>query len=68
MICHFEAQDFKYVDIKYKGLIKFINVQNEPCNKVRTDFQKYIGAEKGLTSKIYGLSYTCLNHEIPNVK
>ena len=46
MICHFEAQDFKYMDIKYEDLIKFINVQNEPHNKVRTDFQKYIDAEK----------------------
>ena len=46
MICHFEAQDFKYVDIKYEDLIKFINVQNEPCNKVMTDFQKYIDDEK----------------------
>ena len=68
MICHFEAQDFKYMDIKYEDLIKFINVQNEPHNKVRTDFQKYIDAEKELTSKIYGLSYTGLNHEIPNFK
>ena len=68
MICHFEAQDFKYMDIKYEDLIKFINVQNEPHNKVRTDFQKYIDAEKELTSKIYGLSYTGLKHEIPNFK
>ena len=48
MICHFEAQDFKYMNIKCEDLIKFINVQNEPYNKVRTDFQKYIDAEKEL--------------------
>ena len=35
---------------------------------MKTDFQKYIDAEKELTSKIYGFSYTCLNHEIPNFK
>ncbi len=46
MICHFEAQDFKYVDIKYEGLIKFINVQNEPCNKVMTDFQNILMLKK----------------------
>ena len=68
MIRHFEAQDLKYMDIKYEDLIKFINVQNEPHNKVKTDFQKYIDAEKELTSKVYGFSYTCLNHEIPNFK
>ena len=68
MICHFEAQDLKYMDIKYEDLIKFINVQNELHNKVRTYFQKYIDADKKLTSKIYGLSYTGLNHEIPNFK
>ena len=68
MIYHFEAPDFKYMDIKYEDLIKFINIQNEPHNKVRTNFQKYIDAEKELTSKIYGLSYTGLNHKIPNFK
>ena len=46
MICHFEAQDVKYIDIKYEDLIKFIDIQNEPRNKVRTDFQKYVDAEK----------------------
>ena len=51
MIYHFEAQDVKYMDINYEDLIKFINVQNEPHNKVMTDFQKYIDAEKELTSK-----------------
>ena len=46
MIYHFEAQDVKYMDINYEDLIKFIDIQNKPHNKVRTDFQKYIDAER----------------------
>ncbi len=46
MICHFEAQDFKYMYIKYEYLIKFINVQNEPRNKVRNDFQNILMLKK----------------------
>ncbi len=46
MICHFEAQNVKYIDIEYEDLIKFIDIQNEPRNTVRTDFQKYIDAKK----------------------
>lgn len=51
MIYHFEVQDVKYMDINYEDLIKFIDIQNKPRNKVRTDFQKYIDAEKRIDFK-----------------
>ena len=51
MIYHFEAQDVKYIDINYEDLIKFIDIQNKPRNKVRTDFRKYIDAERRIDFK-----------------
>ena len=56
------------MDIKYEDSIKFIYVQNDPCNRVRTDSQKHIDVEKELALKINRLSYTGPNHEIQNGK
>ena len=68
MIYHFEAQDVKYMDINYEDLIKFIDIQNKPRNKVRADFRNILMLKEELTSKIYRLSYTSSNHKIPNGK
>ena len=51
MIYHFESQDVKYMNINYEDLIKFIDIQNKPRNKVRTDFRKYIDAERRIDFK-----------------
>ena len=51
MICHFEAQDFKYMDIKYEDLIKFIMYRMSPIIKWGQIFKNILMLKKNWLQK-----------------